>query len=122
MNSIVILIAAINQCLVKKSTFLIYCNSKVVVNFLDSLWNYNLIVGYTINKNKIYIYFKYDFLGTSIIKKLKLISTPGNKVHCKLNSFNKHTKIITSNNGICLNYNKNTEVINGGKVIVSIII
>jgi hypothetical protein len=35
--NIVILIAAINQCLVKKSTFLIYCNSKVVVNFLDSL-------------------------------------------------------------------------------------
>ena len=122
MNSIVRLIAAINQCLVKKSTFLIYNNSKVVVNFLDSLWNYNLIVGYTINKKKIYIYFKYDFLGISIIKKLKLISTPGNKVHSKLNSFNKHIKIMTSNTGICLNYNKNNELINGGKLIVSIVI
>ena len=107
------MIARLKNNINKKFADVIILNSKICLNILYILYRLGYINGFSIlNCKYIKVYLKYSNTGISSIRKLKRISTQGNRVYCnkkylKLNknilhnlNSNSGTFILTTDKGI----------------------
>lgn len=82
----------------KKKLILLQKKTKIVLNVLNALWDEKVILGYRfLNNDFVKIYLKFDNLGKSLIKKIIIISKPGNKKY--INIFD-----LKSNHNTQINY------------------
>jgi hypothetical protein len=113
-------IANINVALKKNSLIVFEKHNIQLISLLDLLWKKKLIIGYSIFNKRIKIVLKYT-KGVSLIKSLKIGSTPSNKLYKKAKEKNFLYVLTNSKLGICIvdNLNRDTSY---GKIIFRIII
>jgi len=63
--------------------------SKVIVKFLMFFFNIGLIFSFNMEKGFLNVFFKY-YYGKSIIKKLRLLSTPSRRIYWNLNKIKRY--------------------------------
>ena len=65
----------------QKNLLLFFKKKKICENFLKILWTQGYILGYTIEKNNLKIFLKYNNKKTSCIYSIKLMSKPGKRIY-----------------------------------------
>ena len=111
---------------ISRRNFIIYFKTKLIVAFLNILWNEGFISGYKIyssNSNLLKIFLKYKN-GNPVINSFKLVSKPSRKVYYsthhlwKLDS-KKNLIIFTTQKGL-MTLNECRQANTGGKLLLII--
>jgi len=106
-----------------RRNFMYYPKTRLIVNFLNILWNEGYILGYKVcnlNSNLLKIFFKYKNKN-STMNSLKLVSKPSRPVYYSLSQLykldSKKIQIIVSTSKGLMTINECKQVQTGGKLL-----
>jgi len=122
-------LATLNIGMARKIRFLQIVKTSIAIRFLKLFYNEGIIRTFVIKSNIILVYFKY-IEGRPFIKRLTIISTPGNRIYWTLNTFSRNYSndsfsgfyVISTPRGLvttdyCLLHGRS-----GGEILVKVIL